>query len=63
MAKSNGISVLASVPSSEYSGFISFKVEWFDLLVEIQWNLKSLLQHHSSKASIPPCSAFFMVQL
>ena len=60
--QSNGISVLASVPSSEYSGFISFKVEWFDLLV-VQWTLRSLLQHHSSKASILPCSAFFMVQL
>ena len=49
-------------PSNEYSGLISFRTDWFDLLA-VQWNLKSLLQHHSSKASILQCSAFFMVQL
>ena len=49
-------------PSSEYSGLISFKINWFDLLV-VQGTLKSLLQHHSSKASFLWCSAFFMVQL
>ena len=48
--------------SSEYSGLISFRVDWLDLLV-VQGTLKSLLQHHSSKASILLCSAFFMVQL
>ena len=47
---------------SEYSGLISFGTDWFDLLA-IQRTLKSLLQHHSSKASILQCSAFFMVQL
>ena len=49
-------------PSNEYSGLISFRIDWFELLV-IQGTLRSLLQHHSSKASIPQCSAFFMVQL
>ena len=49
-------------PSNEYSGLISFKTDWFDLLV-VQGTLRSLLQHHSSKASILWCSAFFMVQL
>ena len=49
-------------PSSEYSGFISFRVEWFDLL-PVQGTLKSLLQLHSLKTSILQCSAFFMVQL
>ena len=48
-------------PSNEYSGLISFQVDWFDLAV--QGTLKSLLQHHSSKASILWCSAFFIVQL
>ena len=48
-------------PSSEYSGLISFRIDWFDLA--IQGTLKSLLQHHSSKALILWCSAFFMVQL
>ena len=47
--------------SNEYSGFISFRIDWFDLA--IQGTLKSLLQHHSLKASILQCSAFFMVQL
>ena len=49
-------------PSNEYSGLISFSVDWLDLL-KVQGTLKSLLQHHSSKASIPQCSAFFTVQL
>ena len=49
-------------PSSEYSGLISFQVDWFDLLA-VQGTLKSLLQYHSSKASILQCSAFFIVQL
>ena len=49
-------------PSSEYSELISFRIDWFDLLA-VQGTLKSLLQHHSSKASILQCSAFFMVQL
>ena len=49
-------------PSNEYLGLISFRIDWFDLLA-VQGTLKSLLQHHSSKASILWCSAFFMVQL
>ena len=49
-------------PSNEYSGLISFRIDQFDLLA-VQGTLKSLLQHHSSKASILLCSAFFMVQL
>ena len=49
-------------PSNEYSGLIPFRMDWLDLL-EVQVTLKSLLQHHSSKASILWCSAFFMVQL
>ena len=48
--------------SSEYSGLISFRIDWFDHLA-VQGTLKSLLQHHSSKVSILWCSAFFMVQL
>ena len=48
--------------SNEYSGLISFRVDWLDLL-EVQGTLKSLLQHHNSKASILLCSAFFIVQL
>ena len=49
-------------PSNEYSELISFSIEWFDLLA-VQGTLKSLLQHHSSKASILQHSAFFVVQL
>ena len=49
------------IPSNEYSGIISFRTDWFDLAV--QGTLRSLLQHHSSKASILQNSAFFMVQL
>ena len=49
-------------PSNEYSGLISFRMDWFDLLA-VQGTLKSLLQHHSSKASVFQHSTFFMVQL
>jgi len=49
-------------PSNEYSGLISFRMDWFDLLV-LQGTLKSLLQHHNSEASVLWHSAFFMVQL
>ena len=49
-------------PSNEYSGLISFRVDWFDFLA-VKGTLKILLQHHSSKASILWHSAFFMVQL
>ena len=48
-------------PSNKYSGLISFRIDWFDLLA-VQGTVKSLLQHHSSKASILQCSAFFIVQ-
>ena len=47
--------------SNEYSGLISFRIDWFDLAIQV--TLKSLLQHHSWKTSILQCSAFFMVQL
>ena len=59
------IGVSASIfisPSNEYSGLISFRIDWLDLLA-VQGTLKSLLQHHSSKASILQHSAFFIVQL
>ena len=49
-------------PSSEYSGLISFRMDWLDLLAD-QRTLKSLLQHQTSKASVLQCSAFFIVQL
>ena len=49
-------------PSNEYSGLISFRIDWLDLLV-VQGTLKNLLQYHSSKASILWCSAFFIIQL
>ena len=49
-------------PSNEHSGLISFRMDWLDLLV-VQGTLKSLLQHHSSKASIFQCSVFFIFQL
>ena len=49
-------------PYNEYSGLISFRMDWFGLLA-VQGTLKSLLQHHSSNASILQCSAFFIVQL
>ena len=51
-------------PSNEYSGLISFRMDWLDLnLLAVQGTLKTLLQHHSSKASILRCSAFFTVQV
>ena len=49
-------------PSNEHPGLISFRMDWLDLLA-VQGTLKSLLQHHSTRASIPRCSAFFRVQL
>ena len=49
-------------PSNKYSELISFRIDWFNLL-EVQGTLKSLLQHHSSKASVLQLSAFFRVQL
>ena len=49
-------------PSNEYSGLISFRMDWLDIIT-VQGTLKSLLQHHSSKASILPCLAIFIVQL
>ena len=49
-------------PSNQYSGLISFRIHWLDLLA-VQGTLKSLLQHHGSKASIFQCSPFFIVQL
>ena len=49
-------------PSNEYSGRISFRMDWLDLLT-VQGTLRNLFQHHSSKASILMCSAFFIVQL
>ena len=52
---------LSISPSSEYQGLISFRMDWLDLLA-VQVTLKSLLLHHSSKASILPCSAYFIVQ-
>ena len=62
--QSIGASASASVPpmNIQYSGLISFRFVWFDLLA-VQGTLKSLLQHHSSEASVLQCSAFFMVQL
>ena len=61
--QSIGVSASTSVsPSNEYSGSISFRMDWLDLLA-VQGTLKSLLQHHSSKPSIPRHSAFFIVQL
>ena len=48
--------------SNAYSGLISFRIDWFDLLI-VQGTLRSLLQHHSLKTSVIQCSAFFMVQL
>ena len=53
---------LSTCPSNEYPGLVSFRMNWLDLLA-VQGTLKSLLQHHNSKASILRCSAFFTVQL
>ena len=50
------------IPSNKHPGLISFRMDWLDLLA-VQGTLKSLLQHHSSKASILQCSAFFIVQI
>ena len=50
------------IPSNEYSGLISFRIDWFDFLA-VQGTLNSLLQHHSLKVSVLKCSAFFIVQL
>ena len=60
--QSVGVSAPASVLPIEYSGLISFRIDWLDLLA-VQGTLKSLLQHHSLKVSILQCSAFFIVQL
>ena len=61
--QSTGVPASASVlPVNEYSGLISFRMDWLDLLA-VQGTLKSLLQHHSSKASILQRSAFFIAQL
>ena len=57
-----GASASVISPSNEYSGLISCRINWFDLLA-VQGTLKNLLQHHSSNASILQRSAFFMVQL
>jgi len=59
--QSIGVSASASVLPIEYSGLISFRIDWLGLLA-FQVSLKSLLQHHRSKASILQCSAFFIVQ-
>ena len=55
-------SSFSTSPSNDYSGLISFRMDWLDLLA-VQGTLKTLLQHHNSKASVLLCSAFFMVQL
>ena len=60
--QSPGVSALASFLPKGTPGLISFRMDWLDLLA-VQGTLKSLLQHHSSKASIPQCSVFFTVQL
>ena len=60
--QSNAVSASASVFPVNFLGLISFRIDWFDLLA-VQGTLKSLLQHHSSKASILRCPAFFIVQL
>ena len=60
--QSIGVSALAPVHSNEYSGLISFRMDWLDLLA-VQETLKSLVQYHSLKAPVLWCSAFFIVQL
>ena len=60
--QSTGVSASTFSPFDEYSGLISFRIDWLDLPA-VQRTLKSLLQHHSSKASILWCSPFFIVQL
>ena len=59
--RSTGVSSFSISPSKEIPGMISFRMDWLDLLA-VQGTLKSLLQHHSSKASILQCSVFFIVQ-
>ena len=54
--------IFSIIPSKEHPGLISFRIDWLDLLA-VQGTLKSLLQHHSSKASSLQCSAFFIIQL
>ena len=58
----NGSFIFSNSPSNDYTGLISFGMDWLDLLA-VQGTLKSLFQHHSSKASILLCLAFFIVQL
>ena len=58
----SGVQSVGVSPFNEYSGLISFRMDWLDLLA-VQGTLKSLLQHHNSKASILWCLAFFIVQL
>ena len=60
--QSIGVSASTSVFPNEHSGLISFRIDWLDLLA-VHGTRKSLLQHHSSKASILQCSAFFIVQV
>ena len=60
--QSIGVSASNITPSNEHPGLISFRMDWLDLLA-VQGTLNSFLQHHSSKASIFQCSAFFVVQL
>ena len=59
--QSIGVSAFSITPFNEYSGLISFRIDWFDSL-SVQGTLKSLFQHHNSKASILQCPTFFMVQ-
>ena len=61
-SQSIGASTFSISPSNEYSQLISFRIDWFCLL-SVQGTLKSLFQHHNSKASVIQCSAFFMIQL
>ena len=58
----DGIFRFSTSPSNNYSGLISFRIDWFDILV-VQGTFESLLQHHSSKSSVLQCSAFCIVQL
>ena len=60
--QSIGTSASVISPSNDYSGLISFRIDWFELL-QVQGTLKNLLQHHKKKAAILQCSAYFMVHL
>ena len=62
ISSSNQVAKVSISPSNGYSGLISFRIDWFDLLA-VQGTLKSLLQYHSSKVSVLQCSAYVMVQL